>query len=225
MVQDVLQFAQERVLSGERVALVTVTKTSGSSPASVGQMIAVAIDGTSSGTVGGGTTEFQVKKHAVKAIQAGEIVFSFFFDHSESGMVCGGEMSGYGTILGNENHLYIYGGGHVGQSLAPLAVTIGFQVTVVDDRPEMGEGLPETIRYVCCPPADYEKMITLTGQPYAVICTRGHKTDDDALRFCLGHAFGYIGMIGSSKKVATLFQNLKQSGYTQSELENVYNVH
>lgn len=221
MAHDILAFAQKQVAQGGQAAIVTVTKTNGSSPASAGQIMAVLPDGSAAGTVGGGTTEYQVIQKAVNAMKNGERVFEFSFNHAESGMVCGGGMSGFGTILGNENHLYIFGGGHVGQSLAPLAAATGFFVTVIEDRPEL-EASFSGVRYIVCTPDAYEKEIHMPASAYAVICTRGHKTDDDALRFCLSHPPRYTGMIGSSKKVASIFDRLLESGYTKEQLDTVY---
>jgi len=210
--QDILAFTQERIASGIRVALVTVTETTGSSPASAGQLMAVLADGSSAGTVGGGATEYQIKQRAIDAINNGEKVFGFSFSHAESGMVCGGGMGGYGNVLGEENHLYIFGGGHIAQCLAPLAAATGFFVTVIEDRPELEDGFPN-IRYLVCKPESYEKDIQLMGSVYIVICTRGHKTDEDALRFCISRPHKYIGMIGSSKKAGALFEKLHRNGY------------
>lgn len=217
----VLSFAQEQVNKGSLVALVTVTDTTGSSPASPGQVIAVAADGTSKGTVGGGATEHRLIQRAAEAIKAGEKVFRFSFDHAENGMVCGGGMSGFGNILGNENHLFIFGAGHIGQSLAKIALTAGFSATVIDDRAEFAEAF-SGVNYIACMPEDYSANIRTTPTSYLVICTRGHKTDDDALRFCLSQPHKYIGMIGSAKKVEAVFQRLRQSGYTEEQLAGIY---
>ena len=221
MVQDTLAFTQEHLTQGKRVALVSVTKTTGSSPASAGQIIAVLEDGTSCGTVGGGASEYEVKRRAAEALKNGGTAFEFLLDHAESGMVCGGSMSGYGTILGEENHLYIFGGGHIAQHLAPLAKTAGFFVTVIEDRPEFENQFPN-IRYLVRTPENYETQVQFQGQPYIVICTRGHKTDGAALRFCLSRSHKYLGMIGSSNKVKTLFEKLRQDGYAPDAVKNVY---
>jgi xanthine dehydrogenase accessory factor len=130
-------------------------------------------------------------------------------------------MSGFGCILGDENHLYIFGGGHISQCLAPLALATGFFVTVIEDRPEF-ENNVSNVRYTICNSDKYENEINLMGHEYAVICTRGHKTDDAALRFCLSKKLRYIGMIGSTGKVKILFEKLKEEGYTERELKKVY---
>lgn len=199
MTQDILAFAKEHVSQGNKVALITITSTEGSSPASVGQFMAVLADGSAMGTVGGGATEYQIVQKAVEAMKKDDRVFEFSFNHAESGMVCGGGMRGFGHILGSENRLLIFGGGHVAQSLAPLAIAIGFFVTVIEDRPEFAASFTG-VQYVVCEPKAYEDAIKMSGSTYAVICTRGHKTDDEALRFCLHKPFKYIGMIGRDRK-------------------------
>jgi len=221
MIQDILAFAQESLVQGKRVALVSVTETAGSSPASAGQLMAVLADGSSAGTVGGGAAEHLVKHKSVEAIKNGDKIFTLTINHSDSGMVCGGNMSVTGNILGEENHLYIFGGGHIAQCLAPLAIATGFIVTVIEDRPEFESGFSNT-RYLVCKPENYDKDIHLPESAYIVICTRGHQTDDDALRFCLSGPHKYIGMIGSSGKVATLFERLHQDGYGEETLNSIY---
>ena len=219
--QDTLAFAQEHLTQGKRVALVSVTKTRGSSPASAGQMMAVLADGTSFGTVGGGASEHRIKQMAMDAIKNSEKAFEFSFDHAESGMVCGGSMSGYGTIMGDESHLYIFGGGHIAQRLAPLAAATGFFVTVIEDRPEFKNLFPNA-RCLVCKPENYETEIHFQEHAYIAICTRGHKTDGEALRFCLSRPRKYLGMIGSSKKVQALFESLREDGIAEESLESIY---
>jgi len=157
----------------------------------------------------------------MKSLKNGEKTFEFSFDHAESGMVCGGSMSGYGNILGDESCLYIFGGGHIAQHLAPLAAATGFFVTVIEDRPEFESQFPN-VRYLVCKPENYETEIQFQGQAYIAICTRGHKTDAEALRFCLSKPHKYLGMIGSSKKTNTLFENMRQDGFAGETLKNIY---
>jgi xanthine dehydrogenase accessory factor len=218
---DVITFTAQKAAEGNKVALVTVTETTGSSPASVGQMIAVLADGSTAGTVGGGASEHRIIRQAVEAIKNGERVFTFSFDHSENGMICGGSMAGFGNVLGNQPGLCIFGGGHIAQNLARLAVYSGFSVTVVEDRPEFASEF-EAARYVICKSEDYKTADPASNSDYAVICTRGHKTDADALRYCLAKKLEYLGMIGSGKKVAALFDDLRAEGVEQKELDRVY---
>jgi xanthine dehydrogenase accessory factor len=75
--------------------------------------------------------------------------------------------------------LIIAGGGHVGQALALQAGLVGFDITVVDDRPEFTDPalFPQgTTTY----DGDIPKIIAaqpIAGDAYIVIVTRGHKLD------------------------------------------------
>jgi xanthine dehydrogenase accessory factor len=218
---DAITFAAQKAADGKKVALVTVTETGGSSPASVGQMIAVLEDGSTAGTVGGGASEYRIIQRALEAIKNGERVFKFSFDHSEFGMICGGCMAGFGNVLGAGQNLCVFGGGHIAQCLARIACQSGFSVTVVEDRPEFASGF-ESARYVLCKPEEYEKTDPASASDYAVICTRGHKTDSDALHYCLEKKLEYIGMIGSENKVTAVFDRLCGEGVEQQELDRVY---
>lgn len=221
MTQDVLAFVHDHVKQGQLVALITVTNTSGSSPASTGQIMAVLEDGTTSGTVGGGASEYRLIQSSIDALKRGDRAFEFEFDHAENGMICGGAMRGYVTIFGNESHLYIFGGGHIAQSLAKVALLSGFAVTVIEDRPEYASEF-SGVRYLTSSAEHYAQQVSFTRNAYAVICTRGHKWDDAALRFCLEKPLQYIGMIGSAKKVQTLLQGLQTEGFSNDKLENLY---
>ncbi len=221
MKQDVLAFAAEIMAVGRRVALVTVTETNGSSPATAGQMMAVTAEGESCGTVGGGATEFQLIQRSVAAIRVGERVFTFDIDHGESGMTCGGKMAGFGNVIGAQARLVIFGGGHVAQRLAPLAETTGFSVTVVEDRGDLASAFASA-GFIVAKPDEYEQKVSIDPSDYVVICTRGHAMDEDALRFCLRKKTAYLGMIGSPGKVQALFNHLKADGFSDEALEQVF---
>ena len=221
MIQDVLTFATQKITEGKKVALVIVTETRGSSPASPGQMMAVLADGSSLGTIGGGASECRVIQQALEAIRNNDSIFKFSFDHSENRMICGGSMTGFGNIFGYQVNLCIFGGGHIAQNLARIAIQTGFSVTVVEDRSEFASQF-ENVRYVVCEPKEFEKIDPVSDSLYVVICTRGHETDGDALRYCLTKKPEYLGMIGSEKKVSAILDNLRKEGVLQAELENIY---
>lgn len=219
--QKILQFAAEQTEAGNRVALLTVTATTGSSPAHPGQMMAVLADGTAAGTVGGGASEHELICRAVEAIGRGEVVFEFALDHSDNGMTCGGGMRGFGRVCGAGRRLLVFGGGHVAQKLVPLALSAGFAATVAEQRAEFRDLFPDA-EYLLCTPEEYAQKLRTDTQTYAVICTRGHEHDAQALRYCLGKPLAYLGMIGSSGKVHTIFEQLRGEGVADSLLREVY---
>ena len=218
---EIFSFISQNIAEGKKVALITVTGTDGSSPATVGQMIAVLADGTTKGTVGGGASEHRIIQTAVEAMENGESTFSLSIDHAENGMVCGGSMEVFGNITGNNTGLCIFGGGHIAQSLASIAAQTGFYVTVIEDRPEFASYF-ESVNYIVCKAEEYEKNDPAAGAEYAVICTRGHSTDDEALRYCLTKNLKYLGMIGSKTKVKEVFSKLSDEGVSEERLAGIY---
>jgi xanthine dehydrogenase accessory factor len=121
--------------------------------------------------------------------------------------------------------LIIAGGGHVGQALALQAGLVGFDITVVDDRPEFTDPalFPQgTTTY----DGDIPKIIAaqpIAGDAYIVIVTRGHKLDAESLEACIHTPAAYVGMIGSKRKVALIRKNFIESGIaTEEEFDRVH---
>ena len=57
---------------------------------------------------------------------------------------------------------------------------------------------------------------------YLVIVTRGHKEDMRVLAWAVRTSARYIGMIGSKRKVLSVYKALEQEGYRAEEMERVY---
>jgi xanthine dehydrogenase accessory factor len=102
--------------------------------------------------------------------------------------------------------LLIAGAGHVGRAVARQGKLLGFEVTVIDDRPELSNraAIPEADRFLVGPIAGVLARLPLGGDAYVVIVTRGHRHDAAALRACIGRAAAYLGMIGSARKIALM---------------------
>jgi xanthine dehydrogenase accessory factor len=120
--------------------------------------------------------------------------------------------------------LLIVGGGHIGLSLATIGEHVGFSVAVMDDR----EMYANAERF---PMADYvaagEFTQLLADFPigrntYVVMVSRGHKQDETALRAVVTRGAGYVGMIGSKRRVSTVLRHLAEEGYPLEALERVY---
>ncbi len=135
-----------------------------------------------------------------------------------------GERVEYRVRLEAEPKLLIVGGGHISRVLAPMVAQIGFRVCVLDDRADYANA----DRYVS--PIDThvgDIAVTLRDWPidantYIVIVTRGHKHDEAALQAVVGSSARYIGMIGSRRKIAVVFDDLRQAGTTGEQLANVH---
>jgi xanthine dehydrogenase accessory factor len=121
--------------------------------------------------------------------------------------------------------LLIAGGGHVGQAVAAQAIVVGFDVIVLDDRREFTapDLFVEGIATRCGDVADGIGEFDISGDTYIVIVTRGHRHDVDALRACIHSPAGYIGMIGSERKVDMIRRQFIESNIaTAEEFDRVY---
>lgn len=120
--------------------------------------------------------------------------------------------------------MIILGGGHVAQPLAALAKMVGFQVTVIDDRPDFAsqERFPQADRIICADFAQALKEIQVGPQSYLVIVTRGHQYDYFCLRETIGLPAAYIGMIGSRTKVRGTKKRLLEEGIDPELIEQVH---
>ena len=120
--------------------------------------------------------------------------------------------------------LVIAGGGHVGTRLAGVCATADFDLTVIDDRPEYAaaDRLPPGARCVVGPVEQELGRLTPDGQTYVVIVTRGHRNDAAALRAVVGRGFAYVGLIGSRRKIVTIFADLASGGVSEAALAQVH---
>ncbi len=115
--------------------------------------------------------------------------------------------------------LVIAGGGHIGQAVAAEAFRVGFDVTVIDDRPEFTAAalFPSGVRVLCGPVPKQIATCPLDEESYVVLVTRGHRHDAEALATCIHRRLAYLGMIGSRRKVALIRKNLLETGLALEE--------
>ncbi len=124
----------------------------------------------------------------------------------------------------SEPTVYIFGAGHVSQQLAPLIKRVSFKVVVIDDREMFAndERFPEADEIIV---SEFEQCFNkfhIDGSSYLVIVTRGHLYDGFVLEQAIKTNARYIGMIGSKKKIHTLYKNLMKKGIAKEELDRVY---
>ena len=123
-----------------------------------------------------------------------------------------------------EPTVYIFGGGHVSEQIAPLAKNVNFKVVVIDDREMFAnrERFPEADEVIV---SEFEKCferLNIDESSYVVIVTRGHLYDGIVLGQALESNARYIGMIGSRKKIGTLYQSLIEKGIAKETLGRVH---
>jgi xanthine dehydrogenase accessory factor len=119
--------------------------------------------------------------------------------------------------------LIVVGAGHVGQAVAGLAAGADFDVWVVDDRHQYAncERFPAAQRLLVGPIEEVLATLEVTPQTYALIVTRGHGHDQEALFHLAPTAAAYVGLIGSRRKIRLIFESLSEAGIAAPDLERV----
>lgn len=119
--------------------------------------------------------------------------------------------------------VHLAGAGHVALAVAQLAAFVGFEVVVIDDRIDFAnrERYPQA-RDIRVVPSFIDCLGKLGQDDYLVIVTRGHLHDRDVLAQALRTGAGYIGMIGSRRKRAAVYDSLRQEGFGDLDLARVH---
>jgi xanthine dehydrogenase accessory factor len=122
--------------------------------------------------------------------------------------------------------LLIVGAGHVGQAVAKLGSEVDFDVWVLDDRETYAskERFPQAQRRLV---GDIGSQLQELGPQiypsvFALIVTRGHGHDEEALYHLATTPAGYIGMIGSKRKIKLIYEDLLARGIPREALERVH---
>jgi xanthine dehydrogenase accessory factor len=121
--------------------------------------------------------------------------------------------------------VYLMGGGHISQKLAPLTHMIGFETVVVDDRPEYvsEERFPTADRRVLVDSFSLAlNQFSLDSGSYIIIVTRGHLHDRAVLAQALQSQAGYIGMIGSLRKRNLIYDQLEENGFSREDFQRIH---
>lgn len=135
-----------------------------------------------------------------------------------------GETSYYVEPLTISGTVYIFGGGHVGLALTPVLATAGFRVVVFDERPHAAtkEAFPDAADVILGDYARISDYLTLQENDYVVIMTPGHQADFAVLQQTLPSPAGYVGCIGSRKKIAVTRQRLLEAGVSEADADRVH---
>lgn len=212
---------------GEAGALLTVVKIYGAAPCAPGTKVFVREDGGVLGSFGGKQTDARARADGLQALASGQtglLTYHLDPEGGESVGSCGATLEIFVEPIQPEPRLVIAGSGYVAQALARLATTIGWRVSLLDDRSEFVQAaaLPESVTLTVGDIPELLPTLAPDAMTALVIVTRGHRVDQDALESALTTSAGYIGMIGSPGKVRTIFRKLLRKGITAETLAKVH---
>jgi xanthine dehydrogenase accessory factor len=225
---DIYQEIVKTIAEGESAALATVVLATSGSPRKEGTKMLIKEDGSTVGTVGGGSVEDQVRREALEVIKEGkprQLHFGLAGEEGEQrGMICGGRMDVFIEPILSPPTLYLFGAGHISLPLAEIGKLLGFRVVVADQDPESADPgrFPEADMIFVEQWEQLFPRLKIDDSSYIVILTGSHVTDQRVLEWALGTEAKYIGMIASKNKREAIFSNLSAKGIAKESLNKVH---
>src|SRR6201998_3071392 len=222
--EQIVQLRRE----GRRGAVATITNGRGSIPSCQTAKMLVRDDGSVAGTIGGGCVEAEVWQAAREVMEEEKprtLTFNLNNDPKyDTGLVCGGTLEIFLEPVLPPAELYIFGAGHVAESLYRIARIAGFDITVVDNRATYArrERFPDAQEVIA---EDFDKAtaaLSPSESSFIVIVTRGHRDDMRVLRWAVQTPARYVGMIGSKRKTIAIFKELQKQGLPAHLFDRVH---
>jgi xanthine dehydrogenase accessory factor len=223
----VLTEAERTLREQGRAALCQIVRVEGSTPGKPGWKLLVRPDGSATGNLGGGAFEALVQADARAKLREerpqAEVKRYYFTEQAvkgeATGMVCGGLAEVFLEVLTASPVLLVCGGGPVGQAVAQAGRVAGFEILVVDDRPEFvrPELFPAGVRALEVPRAGAPAFLApwRERELYVASVSRCWETDVAGLASVLGQApprLRYLGLMGSRRKVERVRRELRARG-------------
>lgn len=212
---------------GRHGALATIINVRGSIPSFNTAKMLVRDDGSIVGTIGGGCVEADVWQAAREVMeQEKPRTLTFNLNQNpgnDTGLVCGGTLEIYVEPVLPIPALCIFGAGHVAHNIYKVARIAGFDIDVIDDRDAYAnrDRFPDAREVIA---EDFDQAMarmSVTESSYIVIVTRGHHDDMRVLRWAVQTPARYVGMIGSKRKVISIYKELQKEGLSPALFERV----
>lgn len=245
MTVAVLNWAIERVEAGERVAIASVIKASGSVPGKPGARLAISSSGEKFGTIGGAGLELTVENKLQEILfrglsdlrkKGGEIE-TFLLNKDGKGKeasaldsLCGGKVTVAMEVITPRPHILIVGGGHVGLSIARVCDSLEWPYSVFDVREEYCNRLryPNAEGNLCSSVEDFlksESRDSLGRFSDILLLSHDWSVDEEMLvgllQVCKDGTRPRIGAIGSRKKWSAFEKKALESGVEKRLIDSV----
>ncbi|MBI4593763.1 MAG: XdhC family protein [Candidatus Rokubacteria bacterium] len=120
--------------------------------------------------------------------------------------------------------LLVVGAGHVAMPLTQLAKVVGYRTVVMDGRPRFAtrERFPDVDELRIGIPSELIREYPLTPAAALVLVAHDYKYDLPVLRHALDSDIGYVGMLGSARRGATILKFLAEEGVSDAQLKRVH---
>lgn len=169
------------------------------------------------GTLGDPELDHRVQQEMGSVIHE-DLLKVFTVDHHEM------EVRVFVEAIRPAPQLILFGGGHVSKAIAQIAKSVGFRIVIIDDRPAFAnqDRFPEADECIVDEFDGIVKKLPIDRSSYLVAVTRGHQWDQPIIEQAVWTDAGYIGMIGSRRKIALMWKKLEEKGIPRPLLDQVH---
>ncbi|MGH7408552.1 MAG: XdhC family protein [Candidatus Methylomirabilales bacterium] len=211
--------ARDALAARRRFVLVSVVATPPASPVPAGARFGVTEDGTLLGTAPDRAFREALLVIGKDALAAGR--------SRRLRLPAAGEvpaLEAFVEAVLPQPELLIVGAGHIAVPLHRMAKSLDFRVVVLDDRAAFAnpQRFPEADQIIAANIPATMKDYPLTPDTHLVLVTRGHQLDQEALKLAIHAPLGYIGMIGSKRRVRAVVDHLRRHGIPEERLAAVH---
>ena len=219
---EVLDAMRQRRLA----ATATVVSRSRGMPVALGEKLLLVDGDVRDGAFSWQELQARVMADAPDVIAHGKSqsrVYRFELDQ-HAGPATSGQVSVFFDLALPRPTLVVVGAGHVAVPIAQVGRLLDFEVVVIDDRPSFAnaERFPGADRIIVDDFASALDSLDMTPATFVVLVTRAHTHDVHVLRRVIRTPAGYIGMIGSRRRVYAVFKLLRHEGVPLDDLLRVH---
>jgi xanthine dehydrogenase accessory factor len=225
MFDQFLSKASELLAKAEPFAVAEVVRYLSPISGKVGDKAIILADGTLWGWIGGGCAQPAIVKEALKSLQDGRprLVRISPSGSQEEGIVAynmschsGGTLDIYVEPVLPKPHILIMGRSPVGRTLASLAKTINYTVSIAAPQADR-ETYPDAFQV--------QGDLHLNGlrvgpRTFIVVSTQG-ECDEEAIEEALKTDASYVTFVASRAKAAKVLQSLTERGINPERLNRV----
>ena len=229
--ENTLDLIERLRSSGQSFCVATIVRTKDATSAKPGAKAVITGDGELHGFLGGNCVTGAVRKEALLALDTqqpkmirikpkDEVVAPIDTDGTtlhKSSCPSGGTVEIFLEPMKATRRLIILGSSPIARTLIAIAGAIGYRTIVGAPQGEPGDMADADTVY-----DDFSKAAAQAGPEDALILSTQGRRDRDALKAALASEAGYIGMVASRRKFASLISELPQGSELRMRADDIH---
>lgn len=229
--ENTLDLIERLRSSGQSFCVATIVRTKDATSAKPGAKAVITGDGELHGFLGGNCVSGAVRKEALLALDTqqpkmirikpkDEVVAPVDTDGTtlhKSSCPSGGTVEIFLEPMKATRRLIILGSSPIARTLIAIAGAIGYRTIVAAPQGEPGDMADADTVY-----DDFSKAAAQAGPEDALILSTQGRRDRDALKAALASEAGYIGMVASRRKFASLISELPGGSELRMRADDIH---